>query len=236
MSARMVTFCVLLTTWLFFPAALKAQAPPQDDSIKALTAAVKQLSAQMVTKKDLANLVTKEQLDAAADAIATNAAGIKSLKDELDRVRQYLDTQIAEQRSILDAIHGRDSSGNPYLNLTSIMEKSPEGRRQVAQAVRDSMPQRGTLRVNNQMATGQYLLVNGRQEYIPAFTTTAIDVAVGTVTTELVGYEGPKNWTVGPPNYVQAIDIKPRPASPVIVGPPAYVSPPVYLGPSWIVW
>jgi hypothetical protein len=36
---------------------------------------------------------------------------------------------------------------------------------------------------------------------------------VGTISTELVNYEAPRNWTVGPPNYEQHIVIKPASAS-----------------------
>jgi hypothetical protein len=55
-----------------------------------------------------------------------------------------------------------------------------------------------------------------------------VDVPVGTLTTELVGYEAAKNWTVGPPNYHQGITIT-RTAGPVFVGPPVVVDVPVFL-------
>ncbi len=55
-----------------------------------------------------------------------------------------------------------------------------------------------------------------------------IPVPVGTLTTELVGYESPKNWTIGPPNYAQDIRIWRRVITPVIVEPPSQIIYPVY--------
>jgi len=51
-----------------------------------------------------------------------------------------------------------------------------------------------------------------------------VRVPVGTVTTQLVGHEGVKSWTITAPNYRQDVVVNPRPVTPIYVEP-LYVDP-----------
>ena len=97
-------------------------------------------------------------------------------------------------------------------NILGTMQKSSQFRAQVSEAVHDVLAQQGTLTIENQTSIWQKVrVVNSGQSYDvpPNGRSDPIAVPVGTVTTELVNYEGPRNWTVGPPNYEQRIVIKP---------------------------
>jgi hypothetical protein len=76
------------------------------------------------------------------------------------------------------------------------------------------MERTGTVYVSNEMSSEQTLKVNGAYYRIPPHTTNyrIESVPVGTLTTELVGYESPKNWTIAAPHYQQRIKIAPDPA------------------------
>lgn len=82
-------------------------------------------------------------------------------------------------------------------------------RNELSDAVTEVLPRQGTLHIHNTMDTTQTLTVN-RQEYqIAPGDRLAVTVPVGTVTTELVGFEEPRNWTIGPPTNEERIVIGP---------------------------
>jgi len=116
------------------------------------------------------------------------------------------------------------------------MDRSPAFRDQMNRAVHAVMQQhQGKLLIENRTSTGQTIRVlnTGQYVYIPPGQISApISVPVGTVSTELVGQEAPKNWVVGPPNYEQRIVINPRPSS-VWIGSPGYVWDPLW---GWVVY
>jgi hypothetical protein len=105
----------------------------------------------------------------------------------------------------------------------------------------------GTLYVRNNMASGYYLRINGKSKFFAPGEAPPMQVPAGTLITELEGYERPRNWTIGPPNFAQTIEINPRhttyrpasppPASPsVVVNPsvPVLVDPLYFVGPTWV--
>lgn len=241
MTAR-IALGVLLSG--FFLSLVVGPAKAQDPAkqLDQLTAAVNRLSAQVVTRTDLENavkdLVTQRDLTAVkADVAAMNRvlaeqdAEIRKLKLDFNRVTDSLHKQIGDQEAILRAISRQDSQGRYVPNMSANMDKSPELRQEMSDVVQRSLLHEGTLRVQNNTSTDQYLRVNSVDWRIPAFSVINIAVPVGTVTTELVGYESPKNWTVAAPSYLQVVDIIPtRPVwhstgSSVIVGPPMIVRP-----------
>ena len=120
------------------------------------------------------------------------------------------------------------------VNLRGAMEV-PEFRKELTEAVHDVIRQQGTLRIDNRSAVEHRLRVNGLQYLVPALGTIEVHVPVGTLTTELAGYEPPKNWTVGPPNYHQGITITRTAAPTVFIAPPVIVDAPVF-GPPLIVY
>ena len=83
---------------------------------------------------------------------------------------------------------------------------------------------KGQVLIHNRMASALLLKVNGTVHQIPAATEGyAISVPVGNLSTELIGYELPKQWTITAPNYTQVIEIKPSAA--VIVQRPFFLYP-----------
>lgn len=146
---------------------------------------------------------------------------VQELENELREVRQ-VQGQVA--RTI------QDSKGNQLAvpSILANMNRSTEFRAEVERAVHEVMQRWGTLLIENRTSTGQTIRVlpTGQYVYIPPWQTSGpIAVPVGTVSTELIGQEAPKNWVIGPPNYEQRIVINPRP---VWIGPPVYVIPPVW--------
>jgi TolA-binding protein len=131
------------------------------------------------------------------------------------------DNEIAE---ILNFLTERDNEDQPILALRSIMKKSGEFRKEMAEAVNESIQRQGKLTVENQTAGVQFVAVNGRSERIEALETRVFTVPVGTLTTELIGQEGPKNWTITAPNYEQSIVIRPL-RQRTVVESPVYIVP-----------
>jgi len=208
---RGVTAAVLLG-----PAVVVAQTKAPDPNIAALRAAVERISQNMVTKDDLKNLVTQEELaevkrdiDATANTFRAQSQEIRGLKDELDVINDTFKSQLAEQRRVLEAISEPDSQGNPILDLRSAMQ-SRDFRQDMSAAVNNSMQRRGTLQVVNRTGQPQSIRVNDAQYEVDAHASREFNVPVGTVTTELVGYETPKHLTVAPPRYFQRLLIKPE--------------------------
>jgi len=169
-------------------------------------------------------------------AVKAQSGDIKELEAKFMKAMEALRDESERQREILDAISGTDSSGNRVLKLRPIMSRSPQFRQEMTDAVHETMRQQGTVRIRNEMGTTSTLLVNRQQYSIAPYAILDIAVPVGTLTTELVGYEAPKNWTIGPPNYTQAIDIRPSDNPVVVVEPSPVVYPPLVVGPTWVSW
>lgn len=90
--------------------------------------------------------------------------------------------------------------------------QNPTFRNELSDAVNEVLPRQGKLHVRNTMETTQTLVVN-RQEYrIAPGDRLTVTVPVGSVTTELVGFEAPRNWTIAPPTFEERIVIGPSTA------------------------
>jgi hypothetical protein len=150
------------------------------------------------------------RFDALVGTLADQSAQISNLQSDFQKVTDNLFRQMGEQREILEAISQPTGDGSHVLALRSNMQQNPAFRQEVEQAVHDSIRRSGTLEVQNNMDVGKYLQVNGREWYIPARSERTFEVPVGTLTTELVGDEAPRSFAVGPPGYLQRIEINPR--------------------------
>ncbi len=155
--------------------------------------------------------------------------------EEYQRLADRLDAQLNEQRARLEQIAEQDNAGNYVPAIRANMAKSPEFRQAMSAVVHEAMRREGTLRVQNQTGIGVQLRVNNDKTYYiaPYSTHPDIPVPVGTLTTELVGYEPPKNWTIGAPHYFQQINITPSPGR-VVVEPAAIVWPAVWTPPTYV--
>jgi len=178
-------------------------------------------------------------VEALADVVTdTNARQDELLNRLVEQAGVQQDTN-ARQEKILRAISQSDSQGNYVLNVKGNVDNSREFKQQFGDAVNESMQQTGVVLVTNNMSAGYYLRVNGRDWYIAAGKQRTIEVPVGPLTTELVGHEAEKTWTIGPPNYRQGIEINPRRETlsptrevyPSVAGPPMMWSEPVYVSP-----
>ena len=159
--------------------------------------------------EEISDPATRDYLEATRQSInemSERLAGLEDRVGELDAVQGQIAGVIAEP----------DGKSLRVPDLLGNMQKSPQFRAQVSEAVHDVLAREGTLTIENQTDVWQKLRVanTGRSYDIPPRTTLApITVPVGTISTELVNYEAPRNWTVGPPNCEQRIVIKPASAS-----------------------
>ncbi|MFZ5829202.1 MAG: hypothetical protein ACOY3P_03905 [Planctomycetota bacterium] len=195
--------------------------------LRRLSTRIDAMSAQMVTSQTLAAATagmvhqsefseSNQRLQQLSDRVEQlnqlyleQQAEIRKLRTDYDVVTEGLSNQMVEQRRLLEAISGTDSSGTPYLRMNAIMQQSPEGREEVARAVNSSLQRTGTLRVENGMASDQTVAINQTEYQIPANSSRDFTVPIGTVTTQLVGYEEPKHLTVAAPTYEQRLVIAP---------------------------
>ncbi|HIA18773.1 MAG TPA: hypothetical protein EYN70_05030 [Planctomycetaceae bacterium] len=245
MNTRIVRLCCLLLGCLlladptFFSNSAAAQEktkqPTLAGSVAELTKAVSKLSEQMVTTDDLNNLVTKGELQskvkALSAAIQDQSIQIQAMRTEFVELLAAVDAQVEEQGKILAAISRRDKDGNYTLPLESIMDNSPSFSKEMKDVVNKSIRTHGTLLIENKMNLAQSLRVNGQDYRIPAKSKLNVPVPVGTVTTELVGYEAPKHLTVSPPTYLQRVVISPGKRAQVYVSPPMIIDDPLFLVP-----
>jgi len=232
MRASILTLGLLLITGLLLPAVLNAEGPiptpapaqaaepaapaeagpaaapqpagtPADEGQAAVLAEIKKLS---------------DKIDAYASAEQDQDQRIAKLEADLAQLKQlYYDTYVKLEETV-NATTTRDPAGKPILNLRGLVS-SREGREELASALEAPgvLRDRGTLLVENRMPTRQTLKVNARYYDVNADSTLSIDVPVGTVTTQLVGYEAPKNWTVCAPSYEQRVIIGPAASPPPTV-------------------
>jgi hypothetical protein len=145
--------------------------------------------------------------------------GGKAVDERFKAAVGALQDQINTVSHKVDAVTRRDQRDNTIPSVLSNMDRSPEFRDEMAQAVQRVLPpQRGKLRVRNTSTVDANLRVNGQSWRIPAGSNVQIDVPTGPVTTELLGLEPAKSWTIGPPNYEFVLDI--TPAAPAVQNVP----------------
>jgi TolA-binding protein len=134
----------------------------------------------------------------------------ETILQRLGQLEQQTQDQLTQQQQILDQITRSDSAGNRLLNLAGMMDKNPEYRSEVRDAV---FNRRGVLRVTNRMATDQRISVyhgGAWRDYgVAPGETEVIEVEAGTVSTRLPS-QPIVNWTVAGPDYRQSIEIAPE--------------------------
>ena len=231
MIGRTICFGTLVCGLLLVPRGAEAQAPSADNTNSEVMQAIQQLRADLTAafKREVdaavQGLVTEERFDAVAGDlkhdIDGNAQGLGQLKQDFEKNKEDVAGLIEEQRRILDAISTSDGQGNRMLAMNNMMSSSPQFRQEMSSAVHQSIRREGTLRVRNRTGSYQLLDVNRQRLEIPPYTEIFdIRVPVGTLTTELVGQERTKNWTVTAPDYFQEIVIEPSSPSRWYVGSP----------------
>ena len=179
-----------------------------------------------------ANVDQAEQLKTLQERVKELEAEMAELKTNLLGLESQLKEKDEEVGDILRALSRRDSSERPILALRSIMKSSEEFRQEMSEAVNESIARQGKLRVDNRTSGVQYLSINGKSHRIEPLTTHEFDVPIGTLTTELVGQESPKNWTVTAPTYRQEIIIRPTARQVIVNSPSVIVNPaPLYVLP-----
>jgi hypothetical protein len=265
MSARITSTCVLLTVWLAASTLVVAQDQSQDQFLKKADFEKWQKTTFEELKNQVSGLETQitplvpvvQQLDVEVGRLGGEVQvltkGQNALAETQDDQARKLGTVAKE------VLQGTDSTWVP--DIRSAWENE-EFRNDMRQAVHDSMDRQGTVWIHNKTTVGHTVLVNNSQYvYVgPGQDRFVQGLSVGTISTELVGYERPRNWTLGPPNYEQHVDIVPnsptrvvvaRPVNgsptvttvysppvyspPLIVDPPVFVAPPIVVGPPVIV-
>lgn len=246
MNTRAIGFLSLLLLAGLCPTATVSAQPAATDpsigdvlqAVTTMSAQVKQLASELqAVKSRLAAVELRlsggSQPPQGEDrsgngGLARNAAADQYVtKAEFDRFQGQLKdlVQVAADRNdlletVVADISMSGGSGRSIPDVRAIME-DPAGREALDQAVHGVMQRSGTLVVENRMDSSYRLLLNN-QTYIDIGPreTKRIPVGLGTITTELVGFESPKNWSMGPPNYEQSIVIGPKPTQSVVISSP----------------
>lgn len=180
-----------------------------------------------------------DTLSAIGKVVTSQDESLRKLRQDMDKQLDILRSQQGELREIVEAISTRDrTSGAPILDVAANM-RSNDFREAMRGAVDQSMERNGTLEIENRLPGSYTMKVNGVYYQVPAYGTRTVSVPVGTATTELLGYESPKNWTIAPPTYRQRVIIGPservtyyRPLERMVYSDP--VEPLVYGG--WWEW
>lgn len=242
MGTRIVLACLLSAALFLVPAGLQAQQPPEppeppgsgadnDPVTQAeFNAAIARLEAKIET---LVLRLGDQGIGSETAAPASPTAPIPTApigpvtRSEVNELWDFVADHDTRLRDIAKKVATPSGQQMYALDIRRQMQ-TETFREEMAEAVQSSLRREGTLRVENRMVTDQYLRVNGSQHRIPALSTLDVKVSVGTVTTELVGYEAPKHVTVCAPSYLQRLVIAPSPATPVIAGP-SYLFEPSYI-------
>ncbi len=242
MSARITPVCCLLTALFLFPAFGQAQEAPEaaagagasglatQSDLERLESQVGSLSEEVKTLREILEVAVQPSASRPLVPVQPpENISDPATRDYLETTRQTINgmwerlTGLEDRVGELDAVQGQiagviaEPNGQTLRvpNILGTMQKSPQFRAQVSEAVHEVLAQQGTLTIENQTNFWHQVRVvnNGRSYGIPPNgRSEPITVPVGTVTTELVNYEAPRNWTVGPPNYEQRIVIKPASA------------------------
>lgn len=210
------------------PASPSASAPATPAAGTSVEAELGRLRAELDRLKSLVDEHAKtlrsqnQDISKILDLVEDQNRQLAKVYEEYRRLADRLDAQLKEQRARLEQIAEQDNAGNYVPAIRANMAKSPEFRQAMSAVVHEAMRREGILRVQNQTGVGVSLRVNNDKTYYiaPYSTHPDITVPVGTLTTELVGYEPPKNWTIGAPHYFQQINITPSPTR-VVVEPVA---------------
>jgi hypothetical protein len=140
--------------------------------------------------------------------VEENTKSLEDLAQQVEELKSDLAEKDAELREILDAIASRDSAGKPVLALRNIMQ-SDDFKQEFQGAVNEALETHGTFTVENETYSEQLISVNGSTHTVPARMKATFRVPVGTVTSQLVGQEAAKNWTIAAPSYTMGIKIRP---------------------------
>lgn len=210
MSTRFTILIAFSAVFIASSSQVQGQAAPAAASSNAVT--LTDLRNEL--RSAISGLATRDEVSAAiknvADPLHELEAEVRRLREEVVQDKALINDQIATQRRMLEAISQPDSRGNPILALSNIMRVSPDFRRELGAAVESTLPRWGKLVIKNRMRTAQEILVDGRRMTIPANgDPVVVDVPAGSATTELIGYEAEKTWTIAPPSYEQTIVIAP---------------------------
>ena len=239
MSVRIIGLSMLLAGPLFLPGIASAQeaaSPPKEEQpaatgpvtqeqfqglqqrVEDLGDAIKTLTEQLATgnQPSLVPVVPapEETGDDKADTAPTTA--VEEVREQINQLWDHVLELETVQGQIAQEVAQPDGARLLVPDIRGNMERSTTFRQEVSEAVHDVLRRQGALRIENQTAVGHTIRVinTGRSVYIPpGGISDAIDVPVGTVSTELVGYEAPRNWTIGPPDYEQRIRITPTPGA-----------------------
>jgi hypothetical protein len=166
----------------------------------------------------------KADVRANTDLIASRAGDMEALVQRQNNAIAVLEETNVAQEEMLAAISTHTGSGQAVPDVLGAMQDGATATA-VSDAVRRAMPRQGRLLVTNRMGQAYTLLVNGRDRWrIPPTAEdnpAVIPVPVGTVSTELEGYEEPRHWSVSAPDFEQRIDIGPSRRT-VAITPPVY--------------
>ena len=164
--------------------------------------------------KDLAEEVKKlrEQVNAGSGttALAGSPKGVAGWQeDRIHDLEERVNDQAVFNRQVARYINGE---GGPVAG---------SGKPAVA------LPTSGTLRIRNDMATPQDVVINGRPLVrVDTRSIMNVPVPVGSITTQIRG-ESALTWSIGAPNYTQEIIIAPASRNPLDTTPPRWLYDPL---------
>lgn len=175
---------------------------------------------------------TKPDAQAKTDAQAKPAAGQAGpTQAEFNALRDRVYDQEVILANVAKKISQPGGAERYIVDIRGNLQDSTF-RKDLADAVDQVLPRQGTLHVRNAMGTTQTIAVNGQEYQVPAGDQLVVNVPVGTVTTELVGFEAPRNWSIGPPTNDERIVIGAAPERRVAGYAPSVYAPaaeaPVY--------
>lgn len=220
MSARVVGLCVLLTLWLCSPAIVKAEegptpgkpgvpAPDEPVTQAQLKAALAELQNRLDSKLDALTKALTPPRGPTPGAPAQPAPTGEVTREEINDLWAVVNentTCLGQIATKMSAPTGQDLYAINLDSLRNYLRTNEAAAEKMKEVVKGSLDRYGDLVVENRTGGDQYLWVNHTAYRIPV-EGRKIRVPVGTVTTELRPYEGPKHLTVGAPTNVQRLVI-----------------------------
>jgi hypothetical protein len=159
------------------------------------------------------NLESVQPTPDCCEELKKEVAALREAQDEIRRVQ-------GEQGVILGDIATQSEIGGSRVRI----ENSPTVGREIAEAIKRTVPPRGNLVVRNLTNQDEWIIVSGRQHLVLAGAELNLEVAPGTVTTRLRHQQQPLTFHIGFPNYSQSVDIKSR-ANNWVSSQPEYATP-----------
>ena len=230
---------VLCLAILVTPALVVAQNEPNEQLSALLAEQLKPIQKQLSQLTGIAEQVQKNKDQAEqnqqaikqlSEILRNTAAQIEEFDVRINGIETELRSDIARQEEILNAISTKDSTGLHIPRLSANMDQSADFKAEMVKAVHDSIHKQGTFKVVNRTSSYQRIYVNRKEYGVNARDTLTLEeTPVGTVTTQLPG-QRLENWTLGAPDYKEAIEIVPpstptttvqRPLTPVYSSPVA---------------